>query len=147
MRRRAFLGWTMLAPLAAGCDGDVLPEGVARVRWDRDVCARCGMLISDYRFAAQARRAPHEENLKYDDIGCALVHLRERALDPATRVWVTDATSRQGAVAWLDARRARYLPGRSSPMGYDFAAMDEAREGGVDFGALRRAVLAQGAKR
>jgi nitrous oxide reductase accessory protein NosL len=152
MRRRKFLelGILWLSGFSlSSCTAPSLPDGVVPIRWDRDKCDHCGMMISDYRFAAQARGGPKDETLRFDDIGCAVLALARRPWgeDPATRVWVADIASRQDAVSWLDARRARYLPGRSSPMGYDLGATTEPRAGGVDYEEMRRRVAAMERRR
>ena len=56
--RRHFLtltGGLLLAPLAGCGKQGHWPEGMAEIKWDRDTCARCNMVISDPRFAAELR--------------------------------------------------------------------------------------------
>ncbi len=156
MSRRRFLaqlGATglVLSPLAAvltacGNKGD-WPEGMAEIKWDRDTCVRCSMVISDRRFAAQMRGGEKDTAFKFDDIGCLAFWLRDKAAqhpwmaEPATRMWVADSTS---GAAWLDARQAHYLGGRLSPMGYNFAAVRDAVSGSLTFESMREHVLAKG---
>ena len=152
MRRRDFLGGTAAAallPQGAGCS-DVEPsDGPGRIRFDRDTCERCRMLISDYRFAAQARVDGARAAYKYDDIGCAVIHLKhlDRDTDASTRIGVADLTSTGERVVWREARTARYLPGRSSPMGYDHAAVAPDTPGSVGYDDVRAAVFAKEARR
>jgi nitrous oxide reductase accessory protein NosL len=152
MRRRDFLARSAaaaLAPLGAGCAEADPAGGPERIRFDRDTCERCRMLISDYRFAAQARvdgaRAAH----KYDDIGCAVIHLKHlgRDAEASARIWVADLTSTGERVVWREARTARYLPGRSSPMGYDHAAVAPDTPGSVGYDDVRAAVFAKETRR
>lgn len=145
---RASLAGFALTPIAAAlsaCAGPKLPDGMVEIRWDRDTCVRCNMVISDRRFAAQAHGGPKGQNWKFDDIGCAAIWLKAQPWgeDPATRVWVTDSAGGE-TVAWLDARNARYIAGKTSPMGYNFAAMPAEAPGSVDFEEMRRQVLALG---
>jgi hypothetical protein len=42
--------------------------------------------------------------------------------EPATRMWVADG-QHAAAPRWLDPRKAHYLGGKASPMGYNFAAV------------------------
>jgi nitrous oxide reductase accessory protein NosL len=116
-------------------------SGPAEIKWDRDVCAHCGMAISDRHFAAAVRGGPRNEAFKFDDIGCALQWLAKQpwGREGQVKIWV--ARHRDGE--WLDARAARYLGGKTSPMGFNYAAVD-ATEGGVDFEELKRLVLAAG---
>ena len=76
--RRQFLsrlgiGGLLLTPLAAtlsGCKKDNWPDSMVEIKWDRDTCVRCSMVISDRRFAAQLRGGPENTAFKFDDPGC-----------------------------------------------------------------------------
>ena len=132
-----------LAAVAASGVGGCAPgadSGPVEIKWDRDVCAHCGMAISDRRFAAQVRGGPRRAVHKFDDIGCAIVWLERQPWrgEPATEIWVAAHDSGRG----LDARAARYLAGRTSPMGYNHAAYEPGGPGGVDFTQARAAILA-----
>ena len=59
-----------LGAVLAGCSGEPL-TGPVEIKWDRDVCVRCSMVISDRHFAAQIRD-PMKKVLKFDDFGCAI---------------------------------------------------------------------------
>ena len=137
---------TPLAALLAACGRSTLPEGMVETKWDRDTCTRCSMVLSDRRFAAQVRGGPKGENFKFDDVGCAAFWLKAQSWggDAATRIWVADAVSRGDAVQWLDAKKAQYLGGKTSPMGYNFAAVAVAQAGSLDFETMREHVLAKG---
>lgn len=132
MTRALFLG---LALLTAGCNPSS-SDGPAEVKWDRDVCRACGMVMSDHHFAAQVR-SPTGSLAKFDDVGCAMKWLAEQpfADDAATRIWV----ARQTDGTWLDGRAAHYVAGKTSPMGFNFGAVD-ADQPGNDFTAQRAAV-------
>lgn len=124
--------------LASACvDGRDGPEAI---KWDRDACTECAMVISDPAFAAELR-SPRGELRKFDDVGCAVQWLNKQpwANEAAAAFWV--ARNRDGQ--WIDARGARYLSGKTSPMGYGFAALDPG-EPGLTFEALRRQVAAAG---
>ena len=155
MRRRLFAAGFALAPLAAAALAACArkgnwAEGMRPITWDRDPCAHCGMIISDRRFAAEICGGPRGDAFKFDDIGCAIVWQRAKAkdypwsADPATRIWVADVASQGDDPTWLDARAARYLPGKTSPMGYNFGASAQAQAGALDFQTLRQQVLAKG---
>ena len=146
MRRRALLllGFAltpMAAALLAACGEDKdLPNGMAVFKWDRDVCTRCKMAISDHRFASQIRGGPKDTVFKFDDIGCAATWLAEKGkefpwmADAATRVWVAEFTS--AGKNWLDATAAHYVFGKTSPMGYNFAAYADQQTNGISFDAM-----------
>ena len=136
---------TPLASLLSACSHSSLPEGMVEIKWDRDPCARCGMIISDRRFAAQAHGGPKKDSVKFDDIGCAVAWLKGKgwSTDPALRIWVMDSTDPAGS-RWLDARTAQYVGGKTSPMGYNFAAVSLPQPGSLDFEDVRQHVLAKG---
>lgn len=143
MRRRHLLRAACALPAGwlAGCgpSAGAWPEGMAPIAWDRDVCRRCGMAISDRRFAVQVRGGPKAEALKFDDIGCAATFCSERRAlvpwvdEPATRWWVADFEAPAPGGAWLAARTAFYGAGPRSPMGYDLAAYATPAAGRLDF--------------
>ena len=131
-----------LATCLFGCPQDA-KTGPVEITWDRDQCASCGMVISEPHFAAEVRGGPKGALAKFDDIGCALKWLGSQswAEDTTTEIWVARRADRQ----WLNAKTAKYLAGKSSPMGYGFAAMDPGAEG-LDFAAVRAHVRALDAK-
>ena len=137
---------TPIAVMLAGCSRATLPDGMVEIKWDRDTCVRCSMVLSDRRFAAQVRGGPKDANFKFDDIGCAAIWLKAQSwgTDPATRLWVADIGSRGDNVQWLDARKAWYVGGRTSPMAYNFAAVAAPQPGSLDFDTMRQHVLTKG---
>mgnify|MGYP000865275182 CR=1 FL=1 len=145
MDRRRFvltvLAGGMLVPVA-GCSGEPASGPVA-IKWDRDSDARCGMVISDPRFAVQIRD-PERKVWKFDDIGCAVFWLAQQSFTeetPAIEYWVSDYGNRG---VWLDARRAHYLSGRKSPMGYHFAALAEPQADTLSYPQMKERLLARG---
>ncbi|GAB4169501.1 MAG: hypothetical protein OHK0026_07590 [Rhodocyclaceae bacterium] len=152
MNRRRFLAIAM-SPIAAALSGcgrqERWPEGMQPIKWDRDTCARCSMVISDRRFAAQMRGGAKNTVFKFDDPGCAVVWMRDRVsqypwmAEEATRLWVAESNSRGRHVQWLDARTAWYVA-KTSPMGYNFGAVARPQTGAVDFQTMRSHVLARG---
>jgi hypothetical protein len=156
MDRRRFIAAAVhglaLTPLAAALSAcgkaGTWPEGMAEIKWDRDTCVRCSMVISDRRFAAEIRGGEKNIVFKFDDIGCAVVWLRDKAKDypwmvePATRFWVAEVSG--SGEKWLEARKAKYTGGKMSPMGYNQAAVAFAEAGSFDFSEMSSHVLAKG---
>ncbi|WP_412480496.1 hypothetical protein [Azonexus sp. IMCC34839] len=150
---RTGLGGLLLTPLAAalsGCKTGNWPDGMAEIKWDRDTCNRCSMVISDRRFACEVRGGPDNVAFKFDDPGCMAFWLKEKAekypwmADPATKVWIADFDSKsREEMHWLDPKRA-YFVTRTSPMGYNFAAVAAPLAGALDFTDMRQHVLAKG---
>jgi hypothetical protein len=151
-RRRFIAAGLALTPLAAALSAcgksGAWPEGMAEIKWDRDTCVRCSMVISDRRFAAELRGGEKNIVFKFDDIGCAVFWLRDKAKDypwmaePATRFWVSEISG--SGEKWRDARTAKYTGGKMSPMGYNQAAVTFAEAGSFDFEEMRQHVLAKG---
>ncbi|MGE5469385.1 MAG: hypothetical protein ACM3X0_01170 [Bacteroidota bacterium] len=156
--RRQFLGRLgigslLLTPLAAAlsaCKTKGYPEGMAEIKWDRDTCTRCKMVLSDRRFAVEMRGGPDDMVFKFDDIGCLVVWMQEKAekypwmADAATRLWVADFASKsREEMQWLDPKRAQYVT-KTSPMAYNFAAVGIPMPGSLDFTDMRQHTLAKG---
>ena len=153
MNRRHLLqaaaGSVLAGPLTAllsACVRRAHEGGPEPVKLGRDACTRCQMLLSDARFVAEVRGGPRDALHKFDDIGCAVSWLaaQDWGQDPTVRIWVAARGSGAEAIEWLDARRAHYLPGYSSPMGYNFGAAATAAPDSLDFAAMRHAALNRG---
>lgn len=157
--RRQFLGQLarsslLLTPLAAAlsaCADSKWPAGMKSIIWDRDTCVRCNMAISDRRFAAQLRGGPKDTVFKFDDPGCLVFWLREQSqrfpwMSAAdTRMWVADFNSKsRDEMIWHDPRTVRYIT-RSSPMGYNHAAVaDPGSSDSLSFAEMEQRTLAKG---
>jgi copper chaperone NosL len=119
--------------LLYACSGE--PEtGPKQVKWDRDACERCRMVLSDRKHSAQVRWVPPGERsqvLFFDDIGCATIWLEDKPWrdDPTTEIWVTDY--RDGK--WIDARKATYIKGQITPMEYELSAQSDPDPNGLNF--------------
>ena len=119
--------------LLAACSGDP-GTGPVEVKWDRDTCERCRMVLSDRHHSAQVRGGPAGEKAKvfmFDDIGCAVIWLEDKSWkdDPRTEIWVSDHRSGE----WLDARKASYVGGELTPMEYGLGAQMEPVPGALNF--------------
>ncbi len=132
-----FIFATLTLVLSA-CSGE--PEtGPVEVKWDQNNCERCRMMLSDRNFAAQIRYFPEGKRsraVKFDDIGCAVLWLKDQQWkdDPKTQIWVADFRSGE----WIDARKATYIRKNNSPMGYDLGAQAEAEPDGLNFAEARQ---------
>ena len=111
--------------------------GPADIKWDRDACDRCQMMLSDRNFSAQIRVFPEGERSKvfqFDDIGCASLWLdaaqqQTWKADSKTQIWVTDYTSGE----WIDAQKAWYVKEQITPMNYGLGAVMSNQANTLDF--------------
>ena len=134
--RRSFLAVLGIsggaAALAAGgyliLPGDETLSGDPRIRYGKEPCSQCTMIISDERFAAAWREQGRLEH-HFDDVGCMISYARKHPPAAGTAYYVHDF----GAGAWLDAPSAAYVaaPGIKSPMAYDVAAFASAAGAGA----------------
>ena len=124
---------SLLLLVLVGCSGE--PDtGPGKVRWDREICPRCAMVISDHNYAAQVRGGPAEKKAKlytFDDIGCAVIWLDKQDWkdDARTEIWVSNHANGD----WLDARTAQYVTGKITPMGYGLGAQTKPSEGSLNY--------------
>jgi len=130
------LRWTVVATVLSmlvACSGDP-GTGAVEVKWDRDICKRCNMVLSDRRHSAQVRYSPagqRSQVYRFDDLGCAVLWLKEQDWRdaPGIEIWVNDHANGD----WLDARKAHYVPGQITPMEYGLGAQTEATADTLDF--------------
>ena len=95
-------------------------SGVAKVHWDRDMCARCVMVVSDRHNTTQVRDPQSGKKYMFDDIGCMALWFEEENIEWKERatVWITDINSGK----WIDAKTAFYDTQNITPMAYGFSA-------------------------
>lgn len=139
MHARLLLSFFFL--VVGACSPDQV-TGPGEVRWDRETCTRCSMAVSDRHYAAQVRGAPADEKTrlyKFDDIGCAVIWLDQQPWqdDSRTEIWVVDHLSGE----WLDARQAKYVKDRISPMNYGLGAQAQATAGALDFSQAKAHIM------
>jgi len=103
----------------SGCEKKEI-GGVVKVHWDRDMCERCKMAISERKFAFEIINPKNNKSYKFDDIGCGVLWLDEEKIpwkDEAI-FWITDAKDGK----WIDAKKAFYTDDSITPMAYGLAA-------------------------
>ncbi|MCW8826364.1 MAG: nitrous oxide reductase accessory protein NosL [Gammaproteobacteria bacterium] len=115
-----FMGWLLI-----GCSEPT--TGPVEVHWDRDICERCRMILSDRKHAAQIRYSDAQNRSRvrmFDDIGCAVIWLEDKPWRDAdtTEIWASD--HRNGE--WIDARSAFYIKRQMTPMEYGLGAQNQA---------------------
>jgi len=127
------VGFVLIGFVLTGCSKKP-KTGPEKVRWDRVMCERCIMAVSDHFFSAQVRGGPAEKKTKvyfFDDLGCAVLWLDEQPWhdDPRTEVWVTGHSDG----AWLDATKCFYSLGHITPMDFELGAQTSADSGTLNY--------------
>ncbi len=141
LSRRQILALLAAAPLVSACKPQT--EGPEDIRWGRETCEICGMIISEPHYAAEVRGGPEKKLVKFDDIGDAVhwLELQDWRAQPGTEFWVMNS---ENGTEWLDARQAAYRTGVISPMDYGFAAVKYPASDTVDYAAMYQACLDRG---
>lgn len=141
LKRRDVLTLIALAPAVFACTPQT--EGPEEIRYGREKCHICGMIISDPAYASEIRGGPDKALYKFDDIGDAVNWLAEQSWkdDPAIEFWVMNS---ENGTQWLDARKVFYRSGVMSPMAYGFAAVPDQTAGAVPFETMKKAVIDRG---
>lgn len=103
----------------ASCSSEDINKA-STLHWDRDMCDRCVMVISDRKNAVQLRDPKTKKLYKFDDIGCMALWFREQNIEykDNVKIWITDAKTGE----WIDAKEAFYTTENSTPMAYGFSA-------------------------
>jgi len=102
-----------------GCDSKKKSNEVQEVHWDRDMCERCKMVVSDRHHAVQIINPKTHKSYMHDDIGCAVLWFKEENIpwENEAVIWITDGKTGK----WIDAKKAYYDTGNITPMAFGFA--------------------------
>jgi nitrous oxide reductase accessory protein NosL len=128
-----FLFVIMISVFIIACSEEK-QTGVIGVKWDRDACERCQMMLSEHHFAAQIRVFPKEKRskvYKFDDMGCAVLWLAKQSYqnDPKTEIWVNHYQTNE----WLNAKNSWFIKQQSSPMNYGLGAQNKRITGALNY--------------
>ena len=108
--------------LISGCKGSVNFEPV-EVKYDRDMCKRCVMAVSDRLHSAQVVDPKTGEHFFFDDMGCALLWLEEQNFEWKNDAYVYFTDGNNGK--WLDGKKAVLAREFITPMSFGIAAFDK----------------------
>jgi copper chaperone NosL len=114
------------------------PASVRPILWDREVCAQCGMTISDPRFACQLQTSAGDV-YDFDDPGCLLTFLHRHR--PRVRAIYFHALD---GGAWLKYPEVAFLPGQLTPMGYGLGAVAIGTPSALGFAAAQKYIATRG---
>ena len=93
---------------------------VSKVHWDRDMCARCVMVVSDRMNTVQVKNPETGKKYMFDDIGCMVLWFKEEKAtwQGSAVIWITDNSTGK----WINAKTAHYTTHNVTPMAYGFGA-------------------------
>lgn len=119
MRGIKYILLLLSALLFTSCT-DSPPNGMKKIHWDRDMCERCQMVISEKHFAVQIINPDTNKAHMFDDIGCAVLWFKEENKNwfDKAKIWISDAQDTR----FLDAKTSIYTTGNLTPMGYGLNA-------------------------
>ena len=108
--------------VAAACGGSAAASGPPDIKYGRDVCVECNMIISEERHAAAYRLADGTEKL-FDDVGGMVKHGREQGEFDTATAWVHDYETEE----WVEVENAFFVPTLSvaTPMGHGIIAFGD----------------------
>ena len=114
----------LLLALLPGCAQAANTEEPPEIAYGQDVCDRCGMIISEEKFAAAYWTTAGDAH-RFDDIGGMADHVAEKEDEIAT-YWVHDFVSGD----WIRGETATYVVGGGlvTPMGFGVAAFSDAAQ-------------------
>ncbi|MFW2590967.1 hypothetical protein ACN5PC_03470 [Aliarcobacter butzleri] len=128
MKKFSFLLLMVLGMLFIACESQI-DKTPREVKFDREVCERCKMIISDRNYATQVVNPNNGKRYYYDDIGCTILWFKENSIswENEAIIYVTDAKTGR----WIDARKAFWTYGATTPMNFGFSAY-EVKQGSVE---------------
>ena len=119
-----------LALVALGLAACAPADGPQPIVYDRQPCARCRMLISEPRFAAQLQSQAGEVQ-SFDDPGCLLLALDAKTA--ARALWFHHLREPR----WIPGERVAFLRVPRSPMGSGLAAVEAGEPGALSLPEAR----------
>ncbi len=133
MKYLALISLFPLLLLLSACEEEKT-TGAEKVRWDREICARCAMAVSDRNFSAQVRggrTGKKPKVYKFDDLGCAVIWLDKQNWkdDALTEIWVNNHKDGK----WINAKIAWYVEMKNTPMDYGLGAQTEKVDGAISY--------------
>lgn len=123
---KPLIGLLLALAVLLGACATAEAAGPPDIKYGRDICVQCGMIVSEAKFAA-AYTTPDGTKLSFDDVGDLLLYQRSTG-DPidVNEAWVHDYETEE----WVGVADAYYVPTLSvaTPMGHSIISFaDETR--------------------
>jgi nitrous oxide reductase accessory protein NosL len=139
---KKFSFWLLVVVLLlSGCEKKITTE-LHDIHWDRDMCKRCAMIVSDRKHTVQAINPKDGRSYMFDDIGCTVLWFHDEKIQwkKEAVLWVTDSNSGE----WIDAKKAYYTSENVTSMAYGFMAhktKPETNNEIVDFSEVSKRII------
>ncbi len=126
----------LLLFLIVGCEKKDFTKTPPKLHWDRDMCERCKMAISDRKFGVEAV-GEDGKVYKFDDIGCLILWQKlEAPKVKFKKIWVKEVKTGE----WIDGKEACYVKNYITPMGYGYGAKKEKGEECKSFDEVKKEI-------
>ena len=111
-----------LALMFTACEKKV-KTGIHDIHWDRDMCERCIMVVSDRNQTVQVINPKDGEAYVFDDIGCTFLWFKDQDIKwkDSAIIWINDFKTSK----WINARTAYFDTMNITPMAYGFGAHEQ----------------------
>ena len=98
--------------------------GLPKIRYGKDLCNECGMIISEEQFVTTALDS-EGNTLRFDEIGCMVLYQAKHP-NLIKHSWVHDYLTKE----WIEADKAYYVSGNdtTAPMGYGIVGFSSQKE-------------------
>lgn len=119
MKKFSLLLLFVISIFFSACDSTI-DTSAKEVKYDREVCERCKMILSERNYAVQLINPSNGKRYYYDDIGCAILWFDEEHIE-----WEKDAIIYVADVQtgeWINAYEAFWTYGAVTPMDFGFSA-------------------------
>jgi nitrous oxide reductase accessory protein NosL len=115
----SFIALSFVLLSFSGCE-ESHNTNARQVHYDRDMCSRCAMVVSDRKNTTQVINPKTNKVYMFDDIGCMVLWFDEEKIPWKNEaiIWITDVDTGE----WIDARKAFYDTENITPMAYGFSA-------------------------
>jgi len=99
------------------------PSSAHNVHFDRDMCERCKMVISDRNYVAQIVDVEKRDAYNFDDIGCAVIWLDKNRikLHENYKFYIADKSTGE----FIDINSAYFSKGGTTPMDFGISVNKE----------------------
>lgn len=143
MRKFSYIFFLLGAFIFLGCEKKITTD-LHDVHWDRDMCKRCAMVVSDRKHTVQVINPTDGRSYMFDDIGCWVLWVQEDQIswEKEAVIWITDGNTGE----WINARTAFYNTENITPMAYGFMAHKnkgdiKSDEEIVDYDEIRKRII------